>query len=130
MRWLLCDAARVRYIENGGNLTDAIRYSEEVHKKWIEIFGSLDEYAHVHASDPVRIQDLAFEHGIERTLISLTDDEGRAIYFATFNQSERNIVAKGTIPQNFVYKQTLESSTESEYLIINGTKDLNSSKTH
>jgi len=110
--YILSDAARIRYAENGGDLVDALQHSDNVHKKWLEIFGSIEAYAEEHAKQGTKMKEI---YGLDRTLISFSDEEAKAIYY-----SNGGAVFEGPLPEN-AHKQTLKTSTENEYLIINGT---------
>ena len=118
--YVLSEAAQKRYLANGGDIEDALAYSQKIHEKWIDEFGSLDAYVQAHAKYGSELSDM---YGMPRTMISTSDELARAKYFG----GENGMLFEGPLPKN-AYKQTLETSTENEYLIINGTNLLNEVK--
>jgi|GEM_PF-1939199 len=111
--YILSDAARLRFMENGGNIVDALKYSDKIHQKWLKIFGTIEEYAEAHSKMGT---ELSKKYGLPRTLISFSDDQAKAIYFSNGGE-----VFKGSVPSSDLTKQTLDTATEGEFFIINGT---------
>ncbi len=118
--YMLSDAARVKYIEKGGNLDEALKYSDEVHRQWLDIFdGDIHKYAEAHSSKGnFEMEEI---YGLKRTLVSFTSDGSK---IDTFIPNGGEILI-GVFEKNKVIKQTLNTANESEYLIIGGTEIFN-----
>jgi hypothetical protein len=113
--YILSDAAAIKYAETK-NIDEALKYADEVHQKWIKEFGSIEEYAKAHSKYGVKLEEM---YGMPRTLISASDKEATAIYFAKEGQ-----VFSGKVDPNTVFQQKLETSTESEYIFPVATQNL------
>ena len=112
--YILSDAAQNRFRENGGNLTDAIAHTRELHQKWLRIFGSEKNYAIQHS---VMGTELPKEFGLDRTLISVTEDISNV---STFGNNR----FQGVLSKSWLIPQTLPDAGEGEYLIRYGTNQL------
>ncbi|WP_367393172.1 polymorphic toxin-type HINT domain-containing protein [Lewinella sp. LCG006] len=122
--YILSDAARVRYNETfyqpgGPNMEDVIQYSDNIHQQWLGIFnGDIDAYAQAHAQAHLNGQSLEEIYGLKRTLISTTSDGTEIDNFYTAGVGNKYI---GVFERSRVIEQTLPSSSESEFLVVNGT---------
>ena len=96
----------------------AMKQSDKLHQKAVETWGSLEQYAMAHGEWSTEIKGISGE----RTLISSSSSFEVAKGFACSNQSADGIVFEIIIPKSLVLKQPMISSTEFEYLIINGVK--------
>ena len=113
--YILSDAARSKYLETG-NLEEALTHTDDVHQQWLDIFnGDINAYAQAHALNGTEMESI---YGLKRTLVSTTSDKSQVGTFIP-NGGEEFI---GVFEKNKVIQQTLDTSTESEYLIIGGTE--------
>ncbi len=109
---ILSDAAQRSYMERGG-LSDAYSTSRSTHDQWIDIWGNETHYAEAHAAFGTELKQ-AFN--LDRTFVSVTTDPDVAKYF-----SKGGTVYSGQVPRSHLIQQTLQGSTESEWLLRNGS---------
>jgi RHS repeat-associated protein len=113
--YLLSDAAQNRFVENGGDLADALAHARQVHQKWLKIFGDEDTFARMHSARGST--EFPSEFGLDRTLISVSADRSTVDTFG-------NTYFQGILPKSLLIPQTLPDAGESEYLIRYGTNSL------
>ncbi|MEH2058166.1 MAG: hypothetical protein V7K97_18790 [Nostoc sp.] len=113
--YILSDAAQTRYMENGGNIKDAIEHAKSVHQEWLKIWGNENDFAQVHG---LYGGELPRDFKLRRTLISVTSEPD---VVGTFGST----VFQGNVPKSILIPQTFPGSGESEYLIRYGTNALN-----
>ena len=113
--YILSDAAQKRFMENGGNVQEAIDYARKEHDKWLKIWGNENNFVQAHGEFGI---ELPREFGIDRTLISVTSDRN---VVQTFGDT----VFSGKFKESEIIKQTIPDAGESEYLIRFGTNRLN-----
>ncbi len=111
---LLSDAAIDGFYETG-SIPGAMNYASKIHEKWIRIFGSEARFVEEHA---IRGDEMQREFGLRRTFMSTTTDIERAKYYA----GEHGVVYTGLVPESLLFKQTLKTSTESEFLVKFGSE--------
>ena len=114
---IMSDAARKVYFETG-DINYAYEVSQKTHNEWIKIWGNETAYVQAHGSFGT---ELSQSFGMDRTMISVTSDRKVAEYFA----GPQGIVIELQIPKSQLIPQTLPGANESEYLIVNGTKNKN-----
>ncbi|WP_414573235.1 putative Ig domain-containing protein [Nostoc sp. CCY 9925] len=112
--YILSDAAQTRYMENGGNIQDAIEHAKSVHQEWLKIWGNENDFAQVHGLYGV---ELPRDFKLDKTLISVTS-ESKVVN--TFGST----IYQGSVPKSILIPQTLPDAGESEYLIRYGTNAL------
>jgi filamentous hemagglutinin len=108
---ILSDAAQQRYMENGGDIKDALQYSQAEHQKWLNIFENENEFVQMHSKLG---SELPKKYGIERTFISTSSDRNVVDIFG-------ESIFQGDVPEDLVLPQTLPGAGESEYLIRHGS---------
>jgi filamentous hemagglutinin len=111
----MSDAAQKRFIENGGNIQDAINYAKTEHSKWLKIWGNESNFAQAHGEFGI---ELPREFGLDRTLISVTDNANVSNQFG-------QTIFKGEFSESDLIRQTISDTGEGEYLIRFGTNKLN-----
>ena len=111
--YVLSDAAIANYVETE-NVALALKHADDVHGEWLKIFGDLSKYAEAHAAHGIELESM---YGLKRTLVSVTTDASRAVYYA----GDGGIILRGQLEYTQLIRQTLETSTEQEYLIIGGS---------
>jgi RHS repeat-associated protein len=95
-------------------LSKAIIESKYAHAKQIHEWGTLDQYIRAHGEWGQELKEIG-----QRSLISFTTNAEKATEWG-FNSNK--IIIHIRIPKSQAIQQTLETSTELEYLIINGVK--------
>jgi hypothetical protein len=110
---ILSDTAREVYnqavregvsVEN--SLQKALQVSKQAHTLQMNAWGTLDQYARAHAEFGLDMRDIG-----QRTLVSTTTDP--RLYFGEYKFELK-------VKKSDVHIQTLETSTESEVLLIHG----------
>jgi RHS repeat-associated protein len=114
--YLLSDAAQNRFVENGGDLAEALAHARQVHQKWLKIFGDEDTFARMHSARGST--EFPTEFGLDRTLISVSANRSTVDTFG-------NTYFQGILPKSLLIPQTLPGAGESEYLIRYGTNSFN-----
>jgi hypothetical protein len=109
---LLSDAGINEYMSNG-SLKGAYDSSNAAHKKWIDIWGTEDQYVQAHGAFGTELKP-AF--GLDKTFISVTTDPAQAAYFAG-----DGVIYSGRVPRQSLLEQTLKGAGESEYLLTSGS---------
>lgn len=109
---LLSDAARREYLETG-SMDVAYESTRLTHQKWIDIWGSEARFIEEHS---LRGTEFPREFGMDRTFMSVTTDLSVAQHYAGSGR-----VYSALVPASQLLKQTLATSTESEYLIRIGS---------
>jgi RHS repeat-associated protein len=113
--YILSDAAQTRYMENGGNIQDAIEHAKSVHQEWLKIWDNENDFAQIHG---LYGGELARDFNLERTLISVTSKPNVVDTFGS-------TIFQGSVPKSILIPQTIPGAGESEYLIRYGTNALN-----
>jgi filamentous hemagglutinin len=109
--WILSEAAGSRYLENGGNLEDALKFSEAEHQRWLEIWSNENDFVQAHGAFG---QEIRRDFGLDRTLISTSTDRTIVDRFG-------GSIFQADVPDSMLIRQTLPGAGESEFLIRHGS---------
>ncbi len=109
---LLSDAGQRSYLETG-DLNSAYKSSQSTHDEWIDIWDTEADFIQAHGEFG---DELKQAFGLDKSFLSVTTDLDVARYF-----SNGGSLYKAEIPKSQLIQQTLETSTESEWLLKNGS---------
>jgi hypothetical protein len=108
---VMSDAARTEYMGSGGDIDAAHSYSQSQHDHGVNSWGSERDYVEAHGAFGHEISEVSGD----RSMVSVTTDPDVASRFA----GKDGVVLRSEVPRDSLLPQTLEGSTESEYLAPN-----------
>jgi hypothetical protein len=98
-------------MSSGGDVDAANAHSQAAHDNAVNTWGSERDYVEAHGAFGHEVSDVSGE----RSMVSVTTDRDVAEHFA----GKDGVVMRADVPRDSLLPQTLETSTESEYLARN-----------